>query len=77
MLISYSDYEEYVSRLPSSTRTCLSEVLDWDNNGVDKDLNDIAVSMLEWEVKLAVPFLFTQSEIDDLKEAHNNPILLR
>ena len=33
-----ADYDEYVRKLPDSARPYLDKVLDWDNKGVDKDL---------------------------------------
>ena len=37
-----ADYDEYVRNLPDSVRPYLDNVLDWDNKGVDKDLEKIA-----------------------------------
>ena len=68
-----SVFQDYVSELPLRGHAWLKEVLDWDNN----DLTVIATYLSDWEVKLAVPFNFTKHEIDDLKDKHNNPILLR
>ena len=77
ILFSIPEYHEYISSLPLSIHVFLQEELDWDNNGVDKDLNDIADHLSDWEVKLSVPFKFTPSEIHDLKAKHSNPSLLR
>ena len=37
-----TDYEEYVYKLCDSTKPYLDEVLDWDNKGLDKDLEEIS-----------------------------------
>ena len=37
-----ADYDEYVRKLSESSRACLDKVLDWDNKGVDKDLEKIS-----------------------------------
>ena len=73
------EFQEYVSLLPTSVHGYLKETLDWDNDGVDKDLNDIAARLSDWEVKLSVPFQLKQHEIHDLKEQHrdSDPALLR
>ena len=74
------DYQDYLSWLPKAAHPFLEKELDWDHDGIDKDLIIISESMgIDWEVTLAVPLEFTQPEIDDLKEQHKyqNPVLLR
>jgi hypothetical protein len=52
-------------------------VLDWDNEGVDKDLNMIAEPMLDWE-KLSSHLGLTRANIHDIKKSNiNEPELQR
>ncbi len=58
----------------------LKKEIDWDNNGVDNDLNMIADSMgADWEVTLSVPLELLWTDISDLKTtySHEHPCLLR
>ena len=48
----------------------LGKVLDYDSQGVDRDLSEIARHMRQWEEQLAVPLGLTQTDIDDIKERH-------
>ena len=41
-MVFTADYDEYVRKLPESSRAYLDKVLDWDNKGVDKDLEEIS-----------------------------------
>ena len=53
IVFSTADYDEYVCKLPHSTRAYLNKVLDWDNKGVDKDLEKISQLMTDdVEIKL-------------------------
>lgn len=40
---------DYVSSLPASVQPYLDYQLDWEHEGVDKDLIEIADNMLHWE----------------------------
>ncbi len=74
-----AEFQEYLSRLPVAAHPFLKKEIDWDNNGVDKDLNMIADSMgADWEVTLSVPLELTRTNIDDLKTkySHEHPCLL-
>ena len=52
--------------------------MDWDNEGMDSDLNEIALHMLGWEEKLSTHVGLTAVDIHDIKVEHaNNPILQR
>lgn len=54
-------------------------LLDWDNEGVEKDLIEIAKDMLDWEEKLPTPFGLTATDISDIKAKcpDNKPELQR
>lgn len=47
----------------------LDEVLDWDNSGVDEDVN-IAEHMLEWNRRLAPYLGLKDMDISDIKETY-------
>jgi hypothetical protein len=70
------DYDEYVSRIPEGTQHYLTRVLDWDNKGVNKDLDEIAASMIEWEEKLSSALEIPWHRICDLK-GNKTPLLIR
>jgi hypothetical protein len=44
-------------------------VLDWDNEGVDKDLNTIAEPMSDWE-ELSSQLGLTEVDVSDIKEKY-------
>ena len=68
----------YVSSLPASVRPHLEQQLDWDHEGVDKDLNEIALVMLDWEETLTTHLKLTQVDISDIMERYpHNPKLRR
>ena len=72
------DYSSYVSSLPPSARLYLEQVLDWDHEGVEKDLSEISDHMLDWEEKLATHLELTTIDIHDIKVAYNRvPALQR
>ena len=60
------DYLAYVSSLPASVHPHLRRQLDWDHKGVDRDLNEIALYMLDWEQKLSVHLELTDVNIYDI-----------
>ena len=68
---------DYVSSLPASVRPHLEQRLDWDHEGVDKDLSEIAEDMLGWEEELSTHFELTTVNIEDIKTMHSNPVLQR
>jgi hypothetical protein len=52
--------------------------LDRDNEGVDKDLIEIAYHMLDWEEKLCAYLGLTAVDVHDIKVKHpSNPELQR
>ena len=64
--------------VPDTHLPHLDQPLDWDNDGVEKDLSDIADSMLDWEVKLTSHFSLTSVDIHDIKAKNqSSPELLR
>ena len=62
----------YVSSLPASARGNLSQLLDWDHGGVDKDLMEIAHHMLGWEEQLSALLELTQVDIHDINRIYSN-----
>ena len=57
----------------------LDKELDWDNEGVDKDLNEIADEMIDWEEKRLDTLLeLSRPQIHDIKHTNlDRPILQR
>ena len=73
-----ANFLTYVASLPESARHYLNQALDFDNNGVDKDLNEIAHHMLHWEEELSSYFELTVVDIHDIKaENSDKPKLQR
>ncbi len=67
-----------MSTLPESVHPHLEMQLDWDHEGVDSDLNEIAHVMLDWEGRLSAHLGLTDVDIHDIKEIHpNKPSLQR
>ena len=74
----FSEYEDYVSSLPTEALEYLKNEIDWDHDGVEEDLDYIAQHLTDWEEKLVVPLHFKQDQLAILKEKHkNDPVLLR
>ena len=63
--------------VPDTHLPHLDQPLDWDNDGVERDLIDIADSMLDWEVNLTTHFNLTQANIHDIKAIQSSPVLQR
>ena len=57
-----------MSSLPPGIRLLLEKQLDWDSEGVGKDLHAIAHHMLDWEVKLSSHLNLTDIDVSDIKE---------
>ena len=71
-------YSSHVSSLPVGARPHLELQLDWGNEGVDKDLIEIAYHMLDWEEKLCSHMGLTEVDVHDIKAIHrDNPELQR
>ena len=51
--------------------------MDWGHEGVDKDLNEIADQMIEWEEKLSAPLGLTGVDIHDITEGGLSLVLQR
>ncbi len=66
------DISSYTSSLPASARPHLELQLDWDHEGVDKDLNEIAYYMLHWEEKLSTHLGLTDIDIHDIKDTYRD-----
>lgn len=65
------DLSSYISHLPDPL--LLKERLDFDSEeGVNKDLNTIADSMLNWEEKLSTHLSLTDTDISDIKAIHRD-----
>ena len=69
------DFQSYKSSLPASALQYLERTLDWDHEGVDIDLNEVADHMLDWEERLSTLLGMTPIEIHDIKL--ENPTNLR
>ena len=68
----------FLSSLPAGARIHLELQLDSDNEGIEKDLFEIAQHMLEWEDKLCVHLGLTKVDIHDIKAMYSgNPSLQR
>ena len=73
-----TDYANYISSLSSSALLHLDLLLDWDSQGVDKDLNEIAHHMIHWEEDLSSSLKLTKVDIHDVTRKHPyNPELQR
>ncbi len=70
-------FASYVASLPPGRRPFLEKELDWDSEGVNRDLHEIAHHMLDWEVKLSSHLNLTDIDISDIKEELQNPELRR
>jgi hypothetical protein len=56
----------------------MEQVLDWDHEGVDRDLIAIAHHMLYWEETLCPHLGLTEVDVHDIKHCHpNKPQLQR
>lgn len=66
--------EDYFSL---SDHGLLAKELDWDSGGVDKDLNEIAYHMLDWEKSLSSHMGLTHVDIHDIKAMNSDPVLQR
>ncbi len=60
-----------MASIPDSHSHHLDQFLDWDNEGVDKDLTEIASHMINWEEVLAVHLKLTRNDISDIKEKNS------
>ena len=68
----------YLSSLPATALAYLEKQLDWDHEGVDQHLNEIADIMIDWEEKLSTFLGLTEVQIHDLKEKYSQkPVLQR
>ena len=63
--------------LPASARPHLVQQLDWDHRGFEKDLNEIAHVMLDWEVKLRAHLGLTEVDVHDIMRDISNLELQR
>ena len=72
-------YQACVLSLPACALPYLEKELDWDHEGVDKDLSEIADHMLEWEERLSTSMALTEVEISDIVmvKYHKRPVLQR
>ena len=62
----------YVSSLPPAALPHLELQLDWDHEGVEKDLCEIAHHMLDWEQQLSTRLGLTPVDISDTKDMYSN-----
>jgi hypothetical protein len=74
----YSSLVIDASNLAASVNPHLQQLLDWDSQGVDKDLIEICEHMLHWEGKLSAWLGLTEVDIHDIKAKHPwEPLLQR
>ena len=66
------DFTAYASRLPAGALSHFEQKLDWDNEGVDSDLNEIAHHLLNWEEKLSTHLRPTAIDIRDIRDILTN-----
>ena len=59
-------FPAYVLSLPATSRHHLQRRLDWDNEGVDRDLHEIADHMFDWEETLSSHLGLTAADIHDI-----------
>lgn len=71
------DLQYYISTLPDTASDHLCKKLDYDNEGVDKDLHAIAEHMLEWEWLSPILGLTTANIHDIKSKNHMHPSLQR
>ena len=64
--------------IPEQNRYKLEKNLDYESEaGIDVHLTIIADSMINWEVKLAVPLGLTQVDVCDIQSDHQNQAVLQ
>ena len=69
------DLQSYLKSVPTEA---LDQLLDWDQDEVERDLSEIVHHMLGWEERLAVHLGLTPVNISDIKEKYpNQPELQR
>ena len=66
------DISSFESSLSCSARYHLDKQLDWDNEGVDKDLYKIAENMSNWEERLACHLGLSRIDICDITEEYHS-----
>ena len=76
-IIACTGVQDYVLSLSESVRPFLDKVLDWDHDGVDKDLDAIARMMIDWEDKFAIRLGLRHMDIEDIKSENRDPLLQR
>ena len=59
----------YLEKYDITSSLHLEKTLDWDN-GVEKDLIEIAKDMTEWQVKLVSSLELTHTEVSDIEEKY-------
>ena len=59
----------YLEKYDITSSLHLEKTLDWDN-GVEKDLIEIAKDMTEWQVNLVSPLELTHTEVSDIEEKY-------
>ncbi len=71
-----SIYQEHVSSIPAGNRRKLSKELDFEHEGLEVHLGEIADSMINWRERLATPLGLSEAEIHDIIFSNQNqPIL--
>ena len=62
--------QAYVESIPKEYRYVLDKMLDFDHDGVQRDLGEIADAMDEWEGKIAEELRLTNVETQRIKDKH-------
>ena len=61
-----------MSSLPANARPHLEQQIDWNNEGVERDLNEIAYHMINWEERLCSYLGLTDVDVHDIKHDFGN-----
>ena len=78
MFLLFLGEVDLATSLPAGAISHLDQVLDRSNDGVERDLIEIAHHMLDWEEKLCSPLGLTEVDVRDIKEIYSgNPELQR
>ena len=72
-------YQRYIARTPSEKRYILEKKLDYQHDGVEKDLEKIADAFVDWEINLATLLELKQNpDVRDILAVNQTqPILQR
>ena len=72
-----ADLETYFASVPEKNRYKLDKKLDFDHDGVQRDLGTITNSMDEWEGNVAEQLQLTRHEIEAIRKKHPGDLPLQ